>query len=246
VVRPHVRPTTRRKLFDISTLREVPFILSTAGFFLGFMGLYILFFHYSPFKNGAGGTLAFYMVSILNAGSIFGLLVSIALADRIDPFKRSFRVSSPVPCSYFFMDCHGAQLWQPDRILNPVWFLLRFVRFVAPEHAQERGVRAVGTRLGTSFSTARIGLLIGSPGGGSLLDPSTGRFIHAQAFCGAVTMTSLVLLLLVSACVVHSDSVIIIKVQRSSRGRSLTVIFDASSGFVHPRFPLQPSHRAQF
>jgi hypothetical protein len=34
-----VRPTTRWKLFDIFELRGAPFILSTAGFFFGFMGL---------------------------------------------------------------------------------------------------------------------------------------------------------------------------------------------------------------
>jgi hypothetical protein len=68
VMRQRILSATRRKLFDVSALREAPFLFCTAGLLFGFIGLYIPFFYITPyalFKTGASVTLAFYFVPIL-------------------------------------------------------------------------------------------------------------------------------------------------------------------------------------
>ena len=54
----------------------------------------------------------------------------------------------------------------------------------------------VGTHLGMSFSIAGIGILIGSPVGGALLNLDTGHFIRAQVFCAVVITISCACLVL--------------------------------------------------
>ncbi|KAH9913606.1 hypothetical protein B0H21DRAFT_772812 [Amylocystis lapponica] len=44
-----------------------------------------------------------------------------------------------------------------------------------------------------SFTFGALGLLIGNPIAGALLDLQTGEFVHAQIFCGAVVVAALVL-----------------------------------------------------
>ncbi len=95
-MRQRALPATRRKLFDASALREAPFMLCTAGLFFGFMALYIPFFFitsFSHFKTGAGATLAFYFVPILNASSVFGRIFPNALADHIGT------LNTLIPCT---------------------------------------------------------------------------------------------------------------------------------------------------
>ncbi|KAI0247525.1 major facilitator superfamily domain-containing protein [Lactifluus subvellereus] len=214
VVRQRVLPTTRRKLFDISALREVPFILCTAALFFGFVGIYTPFFYITPyalFETGASRTLAFYLVPILNAGSVFGRLVPNAFADRIGAINTL--IPSTLACALLGL------AWPAVRSTGSLvtfavlygFFSGSFVSLPPSAHASlSSDLSKIGTRLGMSFSIAGIGLLIGSPVGGALLNLSTGHFIRAQVFCGAALMVSFALLVLTR--VVHSGSAVMIKV----------------------------------
>jgi predicted MFS family arabinose efflux permease len=206
VVRQRILSTTRRKLFDISALREAPFMLCTMGFFFGFIGLYIPFLYITPYallKTSASENLAFYLVPILNAGSFFGRLVPNALADRIGPFN--VLIPCTLACSvlaFGWIAVHSTGGLVAFAILYG-FFSGSFVSLPPSAHASLSGdLHKIGTRLGMSLSFAGIGLLIGSPVGGALLDLRTAHFVYAQVFCGAVTMTSVVLL--VFARVAHS------------------------------------------
>lgn len=214
VVRQRVQPSTRRKLFDISALREAPFMLCSAALFFGFLGIYTPFFYITPyalFKTGASRTLAFYLVPILNAGSVFGRLVPNALADRIGAFNTL--IPATFACAVLGLAwpaIHSTGSLVTFAALYG-FFSGSFVSLPPSAHASlSRDLSKIGTRLGMSFSIAGIGLLIGSPVAGTLLNLNTGHFIPAQVFCGATLMVAFVLLVLTR--VVHSGPVIMIKV----------------------------------
>lgn len=84
VMKMPVKPSTHRKIFDPTAWRETPYVILAIGMFVGFMGLYIPFFYvqtYSIEKNIMTEDLAFYLLPILNTGSLFGRLVSGFLTD---------------------------------------------------------------------------------------------------------------------------------------------------------------------
>ena len=81
IVKRRVVPAERRKLFDKTAYRDVPYVLFTLGLTFGFMGSYVPFFYISPYtsaRSSASTTLAKYMVPILNAASLPGVYL---LAD---------------------------------------------------------------------------------------------------------------------------------------------------------------------
>lgn len=78
-MKTRVKPAATRRLIDLSAWREAPFSLFSVAEFLGFMGLYVPFFYiqiYALEKTNIDGSLAFYLLTFLNAGSFFGRIVS--------------------------------------------------------------------------------------------------------------------------------------------------------------------------
>lgn len=214
VTRQRVVPSTRRKLFDVSALREAPFIFCTLGLCFGFMGLYNPFFYITPFalsKTGASATLAFYFVPIINAASVFGRLAPTALADRIGT------LNTIIPCALI---CGVLVLaWTA---VHSTGALLAFAllygffsgSFVSlPPSALvslSPDLSKVGTRIGMSFGVSSLGVLVGSPVGGALLNLHTGHYVRMQVFC-AVTLLFACAMLVV-ARVAKSGLVLMVKV----------------------------------
>jgi predicted MFS family arabinose efflux permease len=198
VMRQRVMPTARRKLFDVSALREAPFMLCTAGLFFGFMALYVPFFYITPFshsKAGAGATLAFYFVPILNASSVFGRIFPNALADRIGTLNTLTPCTLAcgiVALSWIAADDTG------DLLVFAILYGFFSGSFVSLPPTTivslSDDLHKVGTRLGMSFSISGFGILVGTPVAGTLLNIDTGHFLHAQIFCAASMMVSCVCL----------------------------------------------------
>lgn len=62
----------------------------TIGCLIGFIGLYVGIFYLSYFGQSNGYTdtsLSFYLVPILNAGSVFGRTLPNILSDKIGPLN---------------------------------------------------------------------------------------------------------------------------------------------------------------
>ncbi|TVY85899.1 Aspyridones efflux protein, partial [Lachnellula willkommii] len=93
VMRARVFPSTRRPLFDKNILRSIPYDLFSLGEFFGFMGMYIPFYYvtsYSIAHNIANENLSFYLLTLLNVGSIFGRIVPNFFADVTGPLNITF------------------------------------------------------------------------------------------------------------------------------------------------------------
>lgn len=75
-----LKPSVVRRLFDTQAWTEATFLIFASACFVGFTGLYIPYFYIESYalqnKIFAANT-AFYLVSILNAGSFLGRVVSL-------------------------------------------------------------------------------------------------------------------------------------------------------------------------
>jgi MFS family permease len=74
-MRVRILPAKKRSLLDFSAFRIPAYSLQVAGFFCGFMGLYIPFFYaqlYALRERLTNENLAFYLLAVLNSTSTFG------------------------------------------------------------------------------------------------------------------------------------------------------------------------------
>ncbi|KAI0320324.1 putative MFS monocarboxylate transporter [Amylostereum chailletii] len=194
VMRRRPIPTTRRKLIQLSAWKETPYTVFTFGLTLGFMGTYIPFYYISSFaaqKTGASSELAFYFVPILNAASVFGRIFPNMVADRLGA------INTLTPCAFVCTALVFAWIAIGDvgglatfAVLYG-FFVGTFVSLAAPAVASlTDDLRVVGTRLGMSFACAGVGILVGNPIAGALIDLETGEFVKMQVFCGVIIAAS--------------------------------------------------------
>ena len=74
----------------MTVFTDFPFMLFVTGSLIGFIGLYVGFFYFSYFGQATGITndsLSFYLVPILNAGSVLGRTLPNILSDKIGPLN---------------------------------------------------------------------------------------------------------------------------------------------------------------
>jgi len=77
-MRVRVLPAESRSLLDLRAFLMPSYSLMVAGFFLGFMGLYMPFFYaqtYAIQEHITSESMAFYLLAIMNSTSVFGRIV---------------------------------------------------------------------------------------------------------------------------------------------------------------------------
>ncbi|KAH9871852.1 hypothetical protein J1614_006110, partial [Plenodomus biglobosus] len=177
VMRVRVLPPKSRSLLDLRAFLIPAYSLQVLGFFCGFMGLYMPFFYaqlYALQRHITNENLAFYLLAIMNSTSVFGRIVPNILADKLGPFNVV------VPCcliSGVLCICFIAVDNSPGIIVLMAFYGFFSGSFVSlpPTIMVHLSVDArdkIGTRLGQSFAFVSIGLLIGTPIGGAVLDKS--------------------------------------------------------------------------
>lgn len=80
---------SRRKKTDFSILKKPEFLFLCAGLAIGYLGLFAPFFYVSSYAvaKGLSPSMSFYLISILNAASLFGRVLPGVLADRWGHFN---------------------------------------------------------------------------------------------------------------------------------------------------------------
>lgn len=189
-------PLAKRRVVDFSGFRELPFTLFSMASFVGFIGLYIPFFYISTFaatKAGLDEELAFYMLPILSAGSILGRIAPSFVADFIGPLNV---LSLCTLIAGLLGFCWVAITSSSTVAALVIWSLLYGAfsgAFVSLQPSTVVSITddmsIVGGRLGMNTFCAALGLLIGTPIAGVLLekDPS---WLGLQVFCGATLFLS--------------------------------------------------------
>jgi MFS family permease len=194
-------PKQARSLFDANAWKNVDFDVFSVGLFFTFVGLYLPFFYipaYVSTRLNVGGDFGFYLVSVLNAASIFGRIVPGLLADKFGSLNLlTFAtiasgivafgwcgvtdLAGVIVFCIFYGFLSGAVVSLPPTV----------VVGITPE------LGLVGTWMGMSFSLAGLGLLVGNPIAGVIFDESRDYWLGGQLFGACFTLFGGLLFLLV-------------------------------------------------
>ena len=191
VSRVRVLPKQKRALLELSAFREAPYSMFTIGMFFSFLGLYIPIFYIQTYAIQKGITsqnLGFYLLPILNAASIFGRIIPNFIADKAGALNIL------VPCCFAASILSFAWIGidkAPGLIVFAILYGFFSGAFVSLPPtavvALSPHLGVIGTRMGMCFALASLGLLIGTPVSGAILN-RTGDFLGPQALSGAMVL----------------------------------------------------------
>ncbi|KAK5119248.1 hypothetical protein LTR85_007862 [Meristemomyces frigidus] len=183
----------------VRPLKEVPFDLITAGAFLFFLGMFlpINYIILEAESHGMGTGIAQYLVSILNAASLFGRTIPGYFADKIGRFNMMV-----IMC--FFTGILVLAMWIPSTGNAPIIVFAAlygfgsgaFVSLGPSLIAQISDVRQIGVRTGTWFAAISIAALVSNPIGGALITRWDGKYTGLQIFCGVMCLAGATVILL--------------------------------------------------
>lgn len=196
-------PKKMRTILDPQAFKNVPFILFSAGLFLAFAGLYIPIFYiifFAEVRVHINEDLSFYMLPILNAASVFGRIIPGLLADKYGSLELIVvctlasaiigyvgivikSLGGLIVYSLIYGFLSGAVVSLPSAV----------VAMLAPS------MQLVGTWMGMSFFFAALGILIGNPIAGSIIDVEKNQFGGGFVFSGTLVMVAGVLFVLTKA-----------------------------------------------
>ena len=196
-VRSRVPPMKRKFEFMafVRPFKEVPFLLVTIATFLFYYGMFVPFSFIvaDAVANGMSLTLAEYLVSILNAGSIFGRTLPGIIGDKIGRYN-----TMSLFCALTTILILG--MWIPAKT-NAVFIayapLFGFssgaaIGLTPALIAQISPIKDIGTRNGAIFGIASLAALTGTPIGGQLIVVGHGDFLYAKIWAGVACAVGVV------------------------------------------------------
>lgn len=189
-------PPRHGSIFILSAFTKVPYILLIAGIFFMTLGLFTPFFYLPQFaqQQGMGENLASYMLSILNAASIFGRSVPGFVADKIGRFNTLMITGL---CSAILLLCWPAISSNASIIVFAIlygFFSGGIVSLMSPCIAQVTPQpNQIGAHLGMAMAIWGIAGLAGTPITGALLE-SGGNFTHTAIFSGVVMISGAIII----------------------------------------------------
>lgn len=199
VMKVRVVPKQKRALFQLSAFKELPFTFFSLGLFFGFMGLYIPFFYISGYASAdkiSSDRMAFYLLVIMNAASIFGRTIPNFIADKTGPLNML------IPCA--IVSCILGFCWIGIHNTAGLIVFAALYGFFSGTFVSlppttvvtlSPDLSMVGTRMGMSFAFAGLGLLVGNPVAGAILGTGT-QFVGVQALCAGTVALSVVFMTL--------------------------------------------------
>lgn len=195
VMKPRLPPRKSGPLINFESLRDRVFILWLIAAFFIFTGLYIPFFYVGQYglDLGMSQDLSFYMLIIMNAGSVPGRVLPSIIADKIGNLSVmipsvlltgilmlawiSVKSQSGLIAIAFFVGLTSGSI---QAVLPAT------VAFLCPDLSK------LGTNIGMTLFASGVGLLIGSPVAGAILDHQ--RTSGGDVFWGTLTFSALFIL----------------------------------------------------
>lgn len=198
VIRPLHYSAKRRSLIDLNSLKDVPYVLFGCGLLFGYMGIYVVFVYvqqYATQTAGVPSALAFYLLSIINAGSSLGRVLPNFAADYIGTLNMQVMfVSAAAVLSLALLAINATSGILAFCVLYG-FFTGTFVSLPGPTVASmSPNLAFLGARMSMAFMSAGAGLLIGTPVAGAILTTGNGHnWTMLQVWSG-------ILLLISTAC----------------------------------------------
>ncbi|KAI1767479.1 monocarboxylate permease-like protein [Hypoxylon sp. FL1150] len=183
---PVRKPFTIKEHFIPFT--ELPFLLLALGTFFLYLGAFLPFNFIIVQAKEAGlrDNITSYLISIVNAASIFGRIVPAHLGDVYGVFNVSVVFT-------LFSGIISLALWLPAASAAPIVVFAVLYGFasgltlaiVPALVASISDVRKLGLRVGTLYAFSSFGVLVGSPIAGAIVTAQDGRYAGLESFCGA-------------------------------------------------------------
>ena len=167
-------PSSKRRIIDLNAFKEPAYLSFVLGGTLTFISLNIPFFYIQYFglkQEIATRELAFYLLSIITTGSVFGRIVPNLFANKVGPFNiisactiicgglmfaliNLSSLAGIVIVALFYGFFSGAFVSLPPTC---------FVRLSSKDRS------LIGTKMGMGYAVMAIGNLIGTPSAGAIL-----------------------------------------------------------------------------
>lgn len=200
LLKPRLPPRKNRQMIHWPSFKDVSYLLLAFGLLFGFMGLYIPFFYIQTYalRIGVEKNYAFYLLAVLNAGSVFGRIIPNFIADRVGPYNV---ITCCTGCCAILLFCWIRIKDTAGLTVFCVLYGFFSGTFVSIPPACISKITPdmsiIGARMGLSFFICGFGLLMGTPIAGAILKTQSETFWRAQLFAG-VTMTMAFVLCLLS------------------------------------------------
>lgn len=187
----------RRSLVDWDAFAEAPYRLYCAAMFFSYVGFFGPVFYLQSYALRHGlseGTLALYLVAILNAASIPGRIVPTYFAGKVGPINTM--LITAVCCTVVTL-CWIAVQTPAGNVVFAVMYGFASGGIIAMPAvvlaALTKDMSRLGTRMGMASVINGFGSLCGTPIGGAILT-HTGNYLGVQLFCGMAILATAVLM----------------------------------------------------
>ncbi|KAK0611347.1 putative MFS monocarboxylate transporter [Immersiella caudata] len=184
-----VQPITEKKKVEksdvVTFLKNPVFICLTTGLAIGNLGIFIPFFFISSYaiEMGVDPQMSFYLISILNAGSLFGRVGPGYLADRVGHYNICLLAVISSGITAF---CLTEARSLAGLVVISVAYGFISGAILAIQNAcvaKIAGIHMQGTAMGMFMGFLAVTTLVGGPIGGALL--SRYGYLSLSTFTGA-------------------------------------------------------------
>ncbi|KAA8571256.1 hypothetical protein EYC84_000586 [Monilinia fructicola] len=185
-------PKTKKKIFDLTALREPTFMLFSLSLFFIFLAYFVPLFYipaYATVHLKESSDFSFYLLAITNAGSALGRTLPLFFAHKLGSMNIFF--ASAIAGTILIFSWISIEKAANYTVNSVFWGIISGVLVTAPAAALAHpaitpSMNVIGTRLGMSWSAAAMGILVGTPIAGALVDVKTDKFLNAQVFSGTI------------------------------------------------------------
>lgn len=197
VMQPLWLPSGKRKLFDKNVLKDFAYTFWSLTNVISWIGIHIPIFYVTVYATevvGISQENAFYMSTIIGAGSLPGRIVTALASDKFGAlwvYAGTMGFAGVIALVWIRVTTYGG--------LIVVALLYGFAYGgiaslpASAIAALTSDVTTLGTRIGTSFAFAGIGMLVGPPIAGAIKSNST-DYKGALGFSGAMTFAGSLIL----------------------------------------------------
>ncbi|KAG2130784.1 MFS general substrate transporter [Suillus bovinus] len=173
----------------IKMFKDACFMLLATGSFFICLGIYTPFFYivsYAEDRALVSQNTAFYVLSVMNAGGVFGRIIPAILSDKMGRFNLLIPTSfsAGLSCLIFWM---LAKTMIAVMGFAAVYGFLSgaFISVVTPCVAQISDIKEIGSRIGALYTLISIPSLVGGPIAGALIQSQNGSYMGMIGLSGS-------------------------------------------------------------